>query len=61
MGVPDCNPGREEPDERRVPDPNEDQCDCGHQRHSHSNGLFECKWCKCKSFREPVVPNIFEE
>jgi hypothetical protein len=38
-----------------------DRCDCGHRRSSHAAGLWECKWCQCREYREPVVPDIFED
>jgi hypothetical protein len=37
------------------------RCDCGHRRHHHANGTWECKWCRCARFREPPVPDIFDD
>jgi hypothetical protein len=39
----------------------EPKCACGHDRSSHANGLWECRWCSCKEFKEEEIPDIFEE
>ena len=37
------------------------ECECGHLRRHHCNGIWECKWCECKGYREPTVPDIFDD
>jgi len=35
-------------------------CNCGHKRSAHANGIWECKWCDCKSFTPEEVPDLFD-
>lgn len=38
-----------------------DECQCGHDRSAHANGLWRCKWCRCSAYVHAEVPDLFDD